>query len=112
MAQPHPASRGATHARRYPAAKRTTQPPATISRIAVGVDGHPEGNDAVALGKMIADVMHADLMLVAVHPDPLVVGSSRHGPERRVRIGKRTRSCWAVTSALAIAPPGIHGEPR
>ena len=56
-----------------PAAQRTPPSPATISRIAVGVDGQPEGNDAVVLGKALADVMQADLLLVAVHPDPLVV---------------------------------------
>ena len=52
---------------------QATPAPRTIARIAVGVDGHPEGNDAVVLGAMIADATHAELMLVAVHPDPLVV---------------------------------------
>jgi nucleotide-binding universal stress UspA family protein len=46
---------------------------ATVSRIAAGVDGYPEGRDAVALAAAIAAATSADLMLVAVHPDPLVV---------------------------------------
>jgi nucleotide-binding universal stress UspA family protein len=45
----------------------------TVSRIAVGVDGYPEGRDAVAPGAAIASVTGAELMLVAVHLDLLVV---------------------------------------
>lgn len=44
-----------------------------VSRIAVGVDGYPEGRDAVTLGRAIAEATGAELMLVAVHLDPLVV---------------------------------------
>lgn len=47
-------------------------PSAKITRIAVGVDGHPEGRDAVALGRAIAGSTGAELMLVAVQPDSLV----------------------------------------
>lgn len=47
-------------------------PSAKITRIAVGVDGHPEGRDAVALGRAIAGYTGAELMLVAVQPDSLV----------------------------------------
>jgi nucleotide-binding universal stress UspA family protein len=46
--------------------------PEAVSRIAVGVDGYPEGRDAAALGAAIAGVTGAELMLVAVHPNPLV----------------------------------------
>jgi len=150
--------------------KRTDRSATTISRIAVGVDGRPEGNDAVALGAMLAKATDAELMLVAVHPEPLVVlpeemnwkslelqaatllretrdamapharlvvetdlsvpralervvrrerrdllvvGSSRHGPEGRVRIGKRTRQLLShFKSALAIAPRGAHGDTK
>ena len=142
--------------------------PQTVKRIAVGVDAYPEGQDAVALGAAIARATGAELMLVAVHPDPLVVlpsgmnwkslkrdaekllietrnrlapgariavetdlsvpralhrvvgrehrdllvmGSSRHGPEGRVRIGKRTRQLLCrFESALAVAPRGIHAR--
>jgi nucleotide-binding universal stress UspA family protein len=141
----------------------------TIARIAVGVDGYPEGRDAAALAAAIAGVTAADVLLVAVHPDPLVVlprgmdwtslrkdaektlkevrdsdasgarivaetdlsvpralhrvlrrehrdllvvGSSRHAPEGRVRIGKRTRQLLChFECALAIAPRGIHARP-
>jgi hypothetical protein len=46
--------------------------PAAIARIAAGIDGYLEGRDAAALGATIARVVGAELMLVAVHPDPLV----------------------------------------
>ncbi len=45
----------------------------SLARIAVGVNGFPEGNDAAALGEMIARATGAELLLVAVHIDPLVV---------------------------------------
>lgn len=39
------------------------------------------------------------------HRDLLVVGSSRHGPDGRVRIGKRSRQLLChFKCALAIAP--------
>jgi nucleotide-binding universal stress UspA family protein len=44
-----------------------------LSRIGVGVDGYPEGRDAVALGSALAHVCGANLLLVAVHADPIVV---------------------------------------
>jgi len=44
-----------------------------IARIAAGVDGYREGRDAAALASMIARAAGAELMLVAVHPDPMVV---------------------------------------
>jgi nucleotide-binding universal stress UspA family protein len=41
--------------------------------------------------------------------DLLVVGSSRRGPEGRVRIGKRTRQLLChFECALAVAPRGLH----
>jgi nucleotide-binding universal stress UspA family protein len=46
---------------------------ATLSRIAVGVDGYPEGRDAVVLGQAIAQALGADLLLVSVHADPIIV---------------------------------------
>jgi nucleotide-binding universal stress UspA family protein len=152
------------------ASRKTKLSPAAISRIAVGVDGFPEGKDAAALGAMIAGATEAELMLVAVHPQPLVpmpeplnwkslerqasetlretrdsfapdarivvethlsvpralervvrrehrdllvVGSSRQGPEGRVRIGKRTRQLLCgFKSPLAIAPRGMHKTPK
>jgi nucleotide-binding universal stress UspA family protein len=136
-----------------------------IVRIAVGIDGYREGHDAAILGARIARATGAELMLVAIHPDPLVVlprelgwegmhkqaeallretrdavapdaridvetdwsvpralervvkrehrdllvvGSSRRGPEGRVRIGQRTRQLLChCTCALAVAPRGL-----
>jgi nucleotide-binding universal stress UspA family protein len=52
---------------------------AAVARIAVGVDGYPEGQDATVLGAMIAHATGAQLMLVAVHPDPVVVLPSELG---------------------------------
>ena len=46
---------------------------ASIARIAAGVDGYREGRDAATLAAMIARAAGAELMLVAVHPDPMVV---------------------------------------
>jgi nucleotide-binding universal stress UspA family protein len=139
------------------------------SRVAAGVDGFPEGNDAVVLAMALTRATNAELMLVAVHSDPLVLppvgvdwtrlhkeahaalrkaraalapsariavetdvsvpralqrvvhrehrdllvmGSSRHGPEGRVRIGKRTRQLLGgFECPLAVAPRGLHRRP-
>jgi nucleotide-binding universal stress UspA family protein len=61
--KPAPGERPASDSRQH----------ATLSRIAVGVDGYQEGRDAVALGQSIAAAVGADLLLVSVHTDPLVV---------------------------------------
>lgn len=50
-----------------------SDPPLSFTRIAVGVDGLAEGEDAVALGAMLAELTGAAVVLTAVHPDPLVV---------------------------------------
>jgi nucleotide-binding universal stress UspA family protein len=150
-------------------AQETTGRPTVISRIAVGVDGLPEGNDAAVLAKSMALLAHAELVLVGVHPEPLVVlpeemnwtslerqteavlqkardsfapharievesdfsvpqalarvverersdvlvvGSSRHAADGRVRIGKRTRQLLShLKCALAIAPRGMRDRP-
>ena len=142
---------------------------APITRVAAGVDGYREGRDAATLGAMIARAAGAELMLVAVHPDPMVVlpaeigwtgmrkeaqrflgetrdavapgarivvetdwsvpralervvqrehrdlivvGSSRQGPEGRVRIGSRTRQLLSHSRcALAVAPRGLSEQP-
>lgn len=54
---PHPARSGET----------------AVARIAAGVNGYPEGRDAAVLASTIAGMVGAELMLVAVHPDPMVV---------------------------------------
>ena len=140
-------------ARIDPGTVKTEKWPATVSRIAVGVGGYPEGKDAVVLAAAIARATQAELLLVAVHPYPLVVlpeemnwkslekqaatmlaevrdslapdarmvvehrdllvvGSSRHGPDGWVRIGKRSRQLLChFKCALAIAPRGMHSRP-
>lgn len=50
-----------------------------VARIAVGLDGYREGRDAAVLAATIARATGAELMLVAVHPDPLVVLPSELG---------------------------------
>ncbi|MGO9496454.1 MAG: universal stress protein [Solirubrobacteraceae bacterium] len=142
---------------------------ARITHIAAGVDGYSEGRDAATLASMIARAAGAELMMVAVHPDPMVVlpaeigwtgmrkeaqrvlretrdavapdarilvetdwsvpralervaqrehrdlivvGSSRQGPEGRVRIGSRTRQLLSHSRcALAVAPRGLSEQP-
>lgn len=59
--------------RQRAAHRSSSHPPTSFTRIAVGVDGLAEGEDAVALGAMLADITGADVELAAVHPDPLVV---------------------------------------
>jgi nucleotide-binding universal stress UspA family protein len=44
-----------------------------IARIAVGVSARPEGRDAAVLGAALARVTSADLLLVAVIADPIVL---------------------------------------
>lgn len=51
----------------------TARHSAPIARIAAAVDGFREGRDAAKLASMIAVATRAELMLVAVHPDPMVV---------------------------------------
>ena len=53
--------------------KRTGSSLTTISRIAAAVDGYPEATDAVVLATALAGTTDAELMLVTVHPEPLVV---------------------------------------
>jgi len=56
-----------------PASERTSASSRqTIRRIAVGIDGFPEGRDAAALGQLLAEASGAELMLVAVHSPALL----------------------------------------
>jgi nucleotide-binding universal stress UspA family protein len=52
--------------------RRRTPNPGGVGHIAVGVDGYPEGRDAVTLGAVLARATGADLMLATVNLDPLV----------------------------------------
>jgi nucleotide-binding universal stress UspA family protein len=142
---------------------------AGLTRIAVGVHGFPEGEDAAVLGTALSRAMGAELLLVTVQSDPLVlpplgvnwatlreearsalrtartahapnartvveidfsvprglqrvvrrehrdllvVGSSRHAENGRVRIGKRTRQLLCrFECPLAVAQRGLHEGP-
>lgn len=144
--------------------------PTKLELIAVGVDGHEQGRDATALAAVIGQAVGAELLLVGVHPDPLIVlpaelgwkaihrdaeeslrevrdalapgariaaktdwsvpraldrvvrrehrdllvlGSSRHAPHGRVRIGNCTRQLLgSARCALAVAPQGFAQRPR
>jgi nucleotide-binding universal stress UspA family protein len=50
-----------------------TARPTKVAHIAVGVSAYPEGHDAAALGAALARATGADLMLVGVLSDPLVM---------------------------------------
>lgn len=164
VSKPHPEMRAS---KPRPGGRRRSP---AIARIAAGIDGFPEGQDAATLGRLLAEATGAELMLVAVHTVPLlppaaelsaaslrkesqrilrqtrdsfapgartvtatdhsvarslqrvverhhrdllVLGSSRQGPEGRVRIGKRTRQLLChFECALAVAPRGMHTDPR
>jgi nucleotide-binding universal stress UspA family protein len=76
------------------------------ARIAVGVDGYPEGADAAALAAMIARATGAELLLVAVHPDPLIVlpaavgwSAMRNDAERLLR---ETRDSIAPGARMVV----------
>jgi nucleotide-binding universal stress UspA family protein len=45
-----------------------------LVRIGVGVDGSPSGRDAVVLASRLADTTGAEMMLIAVHEEPLLEG--------------------------------------
>lgn len=80
--------------------------PQTTQRLAVGVDGYPEGRDAAALGAAISRSTGAAMMLVAVHPDPMIVvpegmnWTSLHEQARDALI--ETRDAFAPEARLAV----------
>jgi nucleotide-binding universal stress UspA family protein len=81
------------------------KPPVT-ARLAVGVDGYPEGRDAAALGAAISRATGAATMLVAVHPDPMIVlpdemnWTSLHKQARDALI--EIREAFAPEARLAV----------
>jgi nucleotide-binding universal stress UspA family protein len=56
-----------------PIGRSATNDAARIAHIAVGVSARPEGRDAAALGAALARETGADLMLIAVIADPIVL---------------------------------------
>jgi nucleotide-binding universal stress UspA family protein len=87
---PHPAGSGET----------------AIARIAAGVNGHPEGRDAAVLASMIAGTVGAELMLVAVHPDPMVVLPAEIGwagmRKEAERLLRETRDAVAPGARIVV----------
>jgi nucleotide-binding universal stress UspA family protein len=77
-----------------------------IRRLAVGVNGFPEGLDAAALGNVISRATGAAMMLVAVHPNPMIVvpegldWNSLHQQARNTLIG--ARDSFAPDARLAV----------
>ena len=53
--------------------------PVEINHIAVGIDGYPEGRDAAALAAGLSRATGADVLLVAILSDPLVVPAAGLG---------------------------------
>ncbi len=92
----------------------------TVNRIAVGVDGHPEGRDAVALGAAIAEATGADLMLVSVHSAPLLPApgldwkTMRKHAERDLRVVRNALAPDARTKTKtdASVPRGLQRVAR
>lgn len=70
----------------------------------------PEARTATATDHSVARALQR--IVQRHHRDLLVVGSSRLGPQGRVRIGKRTRQLLShLECALAVAPRGMHSSP-
>ncbi len=80
--------------------------PALITRIAVGVDGYQEGRDAAILASMIAEASGAELMLVAVHPDPMVLVPAELGwagmRKEAHRVLRETRDALAPNARIVV----------
>jgi len=99
---------------------------APIARIAAGVDGYREGRDAATLAAVIARAAGAELMLVAVHPDPMIVLPAEIGwtgmrkeAERLLRETRDTvapgarilvETDWSVPRALARVVEREHRD--
>ena len=70
----------------------------------------PEARTVTETDLSIARALHR--VVRHHHRDLLVLGSSRHGREGRVRIGKRTRQLLChFECALAVAPRGMQTRP-
>jgi nucleotide-binding universal stress UspA family protein len=77
-----------------------------VARIAAAIGGYPEGRDAAALAAMIARVCGAELMLVAVHPDPLFVLPAELGwtamHEQAEALLRETRDALAPDARIVV----------
>jgi nucleotide-binding universal stress UspA family protein len=95
---------------------RTLQEPnsgsrTSIRRIAVGVDGSPEGRDAAVLGALLAGALDARLTLVAIHP---TAGRGTVNVDTEAeRMLERVRAAIAPQADIATEPDasvarGLH----
>jgi nucleotide-binding universal stress UspA family protein len=79
---------------------------APVARIAAAVDGYREGRDAAALAAVIARAAGAELMLVAVHPDPMVVLPAEVGwsgmRNEAERVLRETRDAIAPGARIVV----------
>jgi nucleotide-binding universal stress UspA family protein len=77
-----------------------------ITRIAVGVDGFPEGRDAAALGHLLASATGAEVLLVAVHSAGLLPAppelSFRNARQEAQQILREVRESDAPDARTAI----------
>jgi nucleotide-binding universal stress UspA family protein len=80
--------------------------PSPFARIAVGIDGHPEGWDAGVLASMIASASGSEVMLVATHPDPMVVLPAELGwsgmRKEAQRVLRETRDAIAPGARILV----------
>jgi nucleotide-binding universal stress UspA family protein len=79
----------------------------SVTRIAAGIDGFPEGRDAAALGYLLAQATGAEMMLVAVHSAALLPAppelSFRRQRQEAERILREVRALDAPGSRTATA---------
>src|ERR1700760_2234604 len=83
-------------------------------RLAVGINGFPEGLDAAALGSSISRATGAAMMLVAIHPNPMIVvpegldWKSLHAQAHKTLVD--ARDAFAVDARLIVSTD--HSVPR
>jgi nucleotide-binding universal stress UspA family protein len=99
--------------------------PATARPVLVGHDGSSRGDDAVELGRLLVDLLHAPIDVVCVHPylaaeegdaELIVVGSTGRGMLGRLLAGTTAEQlCTHAHRPVAVAPAGYaarYGGPR
>jgi nucleotide-binding universal stress UspA family protein len=105
-----------TPGRGRPSGRRSGRGGPTAARsapelIGVGVDGTPSGRDAVVLGTLLARPTSAEVMLIAVHEEPLVPVALPGGMSWRA-LEKRARTMLAQTRD-SLAPDArivVHAD--
>ena len=96
--------------RRFSARDRPVNGGSSLELIGVAVDGHPSGRDAAVLGARLARATGGELMLIAIHEEPLVPialpgGMSWTALEKRARRTlAETRDSLAPGARIAVHP--------